>query len=480
MLRHESYPNLVLQRDNLFSVLDCESLSVSACEVAYEKDLLRLVQSVDPLIPSLEATQAGNPEFFKPAISDFDPDSALANARMTTFAPFVLGQKSYLNRLTINIANSCNLWCSYCYADHGQYYDQKHLMKPARGVKIFNNVSALYEVVGNIHFFGGEPLLNPKCIDAVCAVAREKYPDIQFTATTNGTLATEEILDVLERWGVALTISIDGPEPVHDAKRPKVSGGGSHADICQSVKKFTARGISWSIECTYNKSHVESDLSVSELVTYFHDAFGERTSHIAWSFVPLKDLVANESYLESGVFRNDLDQQEQEFVSVDYLTNTFRDAARLSVKNALAGQGGSLSFVHGVLSSLYTKQKSDSYCPAFSSQISIGSNGDIYPCFMFFGDPRMCIGNIERGNFDIEASQRLWLTYMREYIDTATGTYRWFRHLGSGCVAGDYISTGSFSKRLYEGIHEAIIEEVLLGVAQAQISKTNNRGQVVH
>ncbi len=480
MLRHEFYPNFIVQRENILSVLDCESLAVSASEVGGPDDLLRALQSVDPGLQSLRQARAGDAEFFRPDKTGFDPEQTLSQARMTTFAPFVLGQKSYLNRLTINIANSCNLWCSYCYADHGQYHDRKHLMKPERGVRIFRGIAALYDRVGNIHFFGGEPLLNPKCIDAVCAEARAVFPDIQFTATTNGTLSTDEILDVLGRWGVELTISVDGPAPVHDAKRPKVSGGGSHADICRSVEKFDARGISWSIECTYNKSHVEAGLSVAQLVSYFHDEFGEHTPHIAWSFVPLKDLVANESYLRNGVFRNDLEAQERDFVSVETLTDTFREAARLSVDNAMTGRGGGLSFVHGVLSALHDRRRSDSYCPAFTSQISVGSNGDVYPCFMFFGDPRLCIGNVERANFDVGAAQGLWLTYMREFMDSATGTHRWFRHLGSGCVAGDYISTGTFSRRIYESIHEAIIEEVLLGVAKAHIGNQAEGRQVVH
>jgi len=101
-------------------------------------------------------------------------------------------------------------------------------MKPERGVRIFRGIAALYDQVGNIHFFGGEPLLNPKCIDAVCAEARAVFPDIKFTATTNGTLPTDEILDMLGRWGVELTISVDGPAPVHDARLSGLAHAGAY------------------------------------------------------------------------------------------------------------------------------------------------------------------------------------------------------------------------------------------------------------
>jgi hypothetical protein len=47
-----------------------------------------------------------------------------------------------------------------------------------------------------------------------------------------------------------------------------------------------------------------------------------------------------------------------------------------------------------------------------------------------------------------------------------TGTEAWYAALVSGCVAGDYISTGGFSERLYEPVQEAMIEEVILGLAQ--------------
>jgi uncharacterized protein len=471
MLRHESYPNYIVADAGVVSILDCDTLSLATGASQSQQDALNAIRRIDPAVRHKVDLHAGADAFFPVAVDTPSDDDIRLRARQSSFAPFILGQRSYLNRLTINIANSCNLWCSYCYADHGHYHDTKHLMKPDRALRIFEQTSRLYDGIGNIHFFGGEPLLNPKTIDAVCVAAKARFPDIGFAVTTNGTLATPEILDVLARHSIALTISIDGPAPVHDAQRPTVSGDGSHAKICQSVERFTQRGIEWSIECTFNKAHLEADVSVSDLLRYFDAEFNEPVPHIAWSYVPLKDLVADDGYTKNGVFRDDLEEQQQSFISVDHLITQFRDAARLSMQNIAAGSGGVLSFVQDTLTSLQLRRKSDAYCPAFSSQISIGSNGDIYPCFMFFGDPRMCIGNIDRANIDVPRAQEIWRKYSREFSDSATGTQRWFRNLGFGCIAGDYISTGTFSNRLYYDIQEAIVEEVLLGIAQFEATR---------
>src|SRR6266566_5370594 len=108
------------------------------------------------------------------------------------FAPLLNMRRSTLGRLTINIANACNLWCSYCYADHGQYHAPSSLMQPDTAVAIVTKCLGLYDNIRLIQFFGGEPLLNIEAIEAVCQYLNSRGDAIpRFVATTNGTLLND-------------------------------------------------------------------------------------------------------------------------------------------------------------------------------------------------------------------------------------------------------------------------------------------------
>lgn len=83
-----------------------------------------------------------------------------------------------------------------------------------------------------IAFQGGEPAL---CLDLIAffqaEMAKAVAPgtEVAYGMTTNGTLLTEAVLDRLEAMDVRLSLSIDGPAPLHDVERRFEDGGGSYA-----------------------------------------------------------------------------------------------------------------------------------------------------------------------------------------------------------------------------------------------------------
>ena len=86
----------------------------------------------------------------------------------------------------------------------------------------------------------------------------------------------------------------------------------------------------------------------------------------------------------------------------------------------------------------------------------------------------MGMGNILGDGLDRDRVERVWRRYKENFLASPTGTLAWHRNLASGCVAGDYIASGGFSRRLYDQVQQAIVEEVLLGLARDQISATEN------
>ena len=84
-----------------------------------------------------------------------------------------------------------------------------------------------YEGAKTIQFFGGEPLYNPRLIIEVCEYLRVLVDNRRISRlprlgmVTNGTLGDARIIQMLKRYDIGVTISIDGPEYVHDALRGK-------------------------------------------------------------------------------------------------------------------------------------------------------------------------------------------------------------------------------------------------------------------
>jgi uncharacterized protein len=146
-----------------------------------------------------------------------------------------------LRALSLAIAQKCNLGCTYCYAQQGEFGG------PAKNMELADALRAVDLLVGtaepsarlNLAFLGGEPLVNRKVLRAATRRALEladgRGAKITFSITTNGTLLTEDDGRFFEEHGFAVTISIDGPQEVHDALRPFKGGAGSYDAVMKRV-----------------------------------------------------------------------------------------------------------------------------------------------------------------------------------------------------------------------------------------------------
>jgi uncharacterized protein len=109
-------------------------------------------------------------------------------------------------------------------------------------------VDALHEGITTaeqicIHFYGGEPLLNlPAMLAMVERVNQIASKRFTFALTTNGTITTSEVFEVLNAGKFYVILSIDGPPAVHDACRRTKTGQPTHAlvmDFLEMLKSQT-------------------------------------------------------------------------------------------------------------------------------------------------------------------------------------------------------------------------------------------------
>src|SRR5271163_242579 len=127
-----------------------------------------------------------------------------------------------IRALSLAVAERCNLGCTYCYAEGGSFGGPSREMAwevaEASVQRLFAEAGSGEQV--NLAFLGGEPLVNRSLIrratELAARIAGDRKIPIGFSITTNGTLLTPEDGDFFERYGFAVTVSLDGVGEVHD------------------------------------------------------------------------------------------------------------------------------------------------------------------------------------------------------------------------------------------------------------------------
>jgi uncharacterized protein len=135
----------------------------------------------------------------------------------------------------------CNLACTYCFEGSRK---GKHYMSPQTAGHVIDfiekNLTKDRELL-NVTFYGGEPLLSAELIISMAerlkGIAEGKGIDFGFQFVSNGTLLTPAIVGKLKPLGLKeASITLDGPEAVHNLSRPYRSGDGSFKKIVENIK----------------------------------------------------------------------------------------------------------------------------------------------------------------------------------------------------------------------------------------------------
>lgn len=303
--------------------------------------------------------------------------------------------------LTLNVANTCNLRCSYCYANGGNYHGEDALMSAdlaSSAVRIF---AKQYGNLKRIKFFGGEPFLNPEAIRAACetcaTLVREgmlrDMPD--FTTVTNGSILTQKLIDLINQYDIGVTVSYDGDPAMQDKLRPYVSGWGSNDSVLENVQRLqaaTGGKQPSSVEVTYTQVHVEQGVSVRQC--YDNVIRLLRISDVKITPVSCSDedvhfLRTIESFqqaIQSGYKQNPINRRVVEKAYRLYQVLTHR------------------------------KRSDHIFCGAGINRFSVSADGRVYPCYLFTNDDVFCLGNLLDGSCslaDYEPERQKLMEYDR-------------------------------------------------------------------
>jgi uncharacterized protein len=103
-----------------------------------------------------------------------------------------------------------------------------------------------------IHLYGGEPLTNLPAMAAMVDRAKNKPPGrFGFGITTNGTIDSDDVIELLGAGDFDISLSIDGPPEIHDACRRTPDGLPTHEKVIGFLAKVRER-----TRCTIRGSSV--------------------------------------------------------------------------------------------------------------------------------------------------------------------------------------------------------------------------------
>ncbi|WP_031012952.1 radical SAM/SPASM domain-containing protein [Streptomyces sp. NRRL F-5727] len=146
--------------------------------------------------------------------------------------------------VNVNLTNVCNLACTYCFAEGGDYGRITEAMGEHSVAWIFDFIEthAAPDQRVRFEFFGGEPLANLPVIQRICARAREitERDGTRFLhrVSTNLTLLPPGTVELFRDHRFIVSVSIDGGRQVQDANRPSKNGKGSYDRIVRNVRRL--------------------------------------------------------------------------------------------------------------------------------------------------------------------------------------------------------------------------------------------------
>jgi len=312
----------------------------------------------------------------------------VADARQSPpIRPLVEVSRFPLGSLVLNVANQCNLHCTYCYEPEAAKYGAAPVRMNEETAR--KSVDFLFAKAGgnrevNVIFFGGEALLNFKLMQAVVAYAQEKgraaNKHVDFSLTTNGTLLTDEMIDFFQEHHFGITVSIDGPKDLHDKRRFFLTSTGkqrgSYAQLLPRVERllnrYTARPVVARVTLTRGTVEVVRIYEHLSKLGFFEVGFS-----------PVTATVGVDHGLEPADLRLVLEGFEE-------LGAVYTDRALHNQYTGFANLSTMLTDLHAGTNKLFP-------CGAGLGLLDVDGNGDVYLCHRFPGSEEHKYGNVHDG-----------------------------------------------------------------------------------
>lgn len=260
----------------------------------------------------------------------------------------------------IFVTSKCNLKCSYCYVNKESAKDMDSSLSDSiicfiKRMLVENNDNELM-----INFFGGEPILKIDWIqDFIKKVNSLEVDRKKFIMTTNGTLLTPDVVDILKEHNFSLSLSLDGSPEIHNKYRVYHDNKGS-----------------WEV--------------IEKNIPYLLEVFPHVMARVTFNATTCEALADSISFIAKKGFQ---------LIKVvpDYFDENWTDERFhiLKVQISEITERKERGEYEGVVISLFDYEpKLRSDCDGGTSSFVIDIKGDIYPCSYVADDPKFKIGTV--------------------------------------------------------------------------------------
>lgn len=345
-------------------------------------------------------------------------NAILAESGLTA-TPFMNGQpleQPPVRSLSLAIAQKCNLGCTYCYAQEGSFGGAAKNMSwdvaKAAVERLFAEAHPGERV--NLSFMGGEPLVNRDLIHAATQLASQlaqrNQVKVGFGITTNGTLLTPADGDFFERYGFAVTVSLDGVGEMHDRLRPFKSGNGSYERIVANLKPLLSqqRRMQVSARVTVTPQNLDLRATLEQLMAMGFHSVG---------FSPMLSSPTGKAQMETA----DLDIMLEQMI----------ECGREFVRQTIAGRRYPFANLTLAMQQIHRGTHRPYPCGAGAGYLGVSADGNLWACHRFVDDAAGWMGDLTNG-LDRDR-QAQWLTQRQvDRQEPCKGC--WARYLcGGGC-----------------------------------------------
>ncbi len=281
-----------------------------------------------------------------------------------------------IRAIALNVIQSCNLRCTYCYAGDGDYgVDSRMSLDLAKSIL---DQFATGKESFSIAFFGGEPLLSFALIQDIVAYCQTKSETkFHYSMTTNGTVLNERILQFLKEHDFRITVSYDGkgiqakqrlmPDKKNNAEALVERKLAAFSEQLQALRGFTLRGTIRR-EALPQLEPALFDIINSKTFKFSFNrhAAPHGTGHFTMDDV--KSIDAALSHVSEALVA------EQRYADVLRLGNLRQHMA---------------AFHHG--------EVNQNFCGAGIHYLSVSTRGRYYLCHRFTEDESAVVGDAEHG-----------------------------------------------------------------------------------
>ena len=349
-------------------------------------------------------------------------------------------------RLVLKVSEACNFRCAYCPYTITSNMRRTHsdlLMSWEVARTAIDNFIAncRKDKVNNlsVYFYGGEPLLNfcviEKCVKYFNKIIRQDEK-VTFWISTNGSLLKGSISEFLVSEKFFITVSLDGPEEIHNKNRLTVQGAGTWKLIIDNIRKFLDKyyitmqenGGSLNITAVLppEVDALEFDDFFKEFNLFGPDGFLRATlvdaSVAGVSDSPKNHLPKNLSKLKAR-YLNDLVEDKIDIEKYTVVRNLFEKSFRaVHDRNATSSCYSSDAF-----------KMPTSMCVPGVTRYYVSVDGNYYPCEKVPECDAMKIGDVREG-IDSQKAYQLSRDFFELNVEECR--YCWcLRMCQVGCVA---------------------------------------------